>query len=1460
MELTGELVQVCDPTTGRPRGSGFVADDRGTVLTSHEAVAGLGEVLLVGPGDGPRRVGAQAVTALPEAGLALVRAEGLAAVRPLPVTVRDGLPAGRYVRLVARGWRQARVLGDAEVTYGGRPLAGAIALALGTDGMDALRLGGEACGGPVLDAETGAVLAVVCTALHSEHRSGGFAVVLRAAAASCRPLAELLERNAATVPGYGADLNLAGVLRLAGATVAPFLPYDGPEPVERAAVVAELAAFTAGDRPVLALIGAPGTGRTTELASWARRRTLTPAPHPTVFLRGADVLPDDTSLSDAVTRTLWAARGVMAAGQDHAAGGTAADGGTRGMVSAVRDHAPGDTASDGGGTGAPGSGTPADPWGAGGRAPFGPWGAGGRAPFGPWGAGGTSGSAESGAPRAPAAAAPGDPGRVAAAVPGDPERLAAVAPEDPRSPAVAAPGDHRVHAAALPGDAGSLAAAVTGLGAVPGDPRSLAAAVTGLAQGYGRPLAVLLDASEELPALSDHRLAVWTRATVDWLRASGARLVITGRPECWERLGALFPPDALHVPRRPARGLPPALGLGDLTADEAALARVRHGIPTASIAPADARHPLALRLLSGIRAAGVTAGRPTREEIFSAHLDLLCLRTAIRIATPDAPGPGRGVPAGAGSGTPRCGPGPSGTHGWTPDAAQPDPSASHGPPGSGTAFTSGRAGPSAPGARDEAPTADATGRPQPPWPPTGAGTDGAAAEAGQPAAAGPGRYGSPAGPAGHGRRPAAAAPRAPGRPGPGAVDAVRASDGPPGPEYGPEPTAGWPGSGAGAGVSGAAAGGSCGPAGQVYGPGAAGGRAGSGDGAGVMAGWYGGGVGVGGVPGGGGVYGPGVRRLAVRVAGRLHAAARRCLGPGQGELDRETFETLFPRRTGWASAVLAEGLLVPTGTGYRIAHEEVSDWLQAAHLDVPTALDTLVLRTGPATAPAVPRHRIGPVLEALHQLPPPARAARLLQLVTVLTARPAPDADRAWWASRLLRACLLRAADAEPFLPVLHALADHVAEDDAGPGGFGGSFWNRLRLSETARLDLLRRALPADPAEGDRCLDAAGRRLARDPYAVQPLLIQWFGDERRLRGRPGATVATAAQALLHTHRGPALDDLTEALVVAAHPCADELLAALAEEEPSAVCRAVARWAHDARPERRVAAAAYGPAVAAHVRTPADRELLRHAAQALLARPTDATLHGSALAVLLRDPHVRGRYAQQALACFRERGARLPADALVAALPLLPDPDAVFDVLRERADGEVLRALAALTTPALARRAGDLVRDHLARRPEDAPHAAVFVDRRLDQGPAARAVLQPLVAGLLRGPLPVRIALAGVLAAPGGEDSRALRGELADVLLREEQDPRVLEAVLGALARGAAVRDEARTRELLRRTARQLLRAPGGAAVFERSTLQLARTAPRFAVLVARWLAEDTTAGAALLGPGARRTVESLSRT
>ncbi|MGW0885158.1 trypsin-like peptidase domain-containing protein [Streptomyces sp. NPDC002671] len=1276
------LVRIHD-LAGRPRGVGFLADHQGTLLTSHETVDGLPRLVLHAAGDRTCVVDADAVTPLPALDLALVRTEGLD-VEPLPLTVRERIAAGTYVRILAGCWREARVLAATQVTYTATDrfhlVDDALELAIGTAGRDALRLGGGAAGGPVLDADTGAVLGVLGTALHSAQRDTGFAVPLRPADG---PLAELLARNAATVPGYGADLNLAGVLELTATSVG----QDGSpgalarsagrtggavpcplEPVERADVARELDAFGDGGRAVLGLVGAPGSGRTTELAALAARRDRAERPAPTLWLRGADLRDADDSVADAVRRTLErAARIVVAARSAH----------------------------------------------------------------------------------------PADVGDLA------PERLAR------------------------------------------------------LAARAGRPLLLLLDCPEEMPPVLAHRLPQWTKGTADWLRETGARLVVACREEYWERAGAEFPagllhtpagalpasdglsgapagslhaagglshaavgaphapadlshasgglshaavgpPDASgglsrtsvggpqasadlsqvsgdlsqtpadpphapsgplhdlagplhdlagpphalaspshtsadqphapadpphdpadqphappHLPRTPAERhgpLPPCVRLADLTPDEARRARSRHDVPDGALADRDARHPLTLRLYSEVRAAlpDAQAARPVdRHEVFAAYLDLMCLRIAVRLAVE------------------------------------------------------------------------------------------------------------------------------------------------------------------------------------------------------------------------GGLRGTAVRRLAARVAGQVHEAARRSLGPGQGELDRESFEAVFPwgpaparlgGGTGWASAVLTEGLLVPAGGGYRFAHEELADWIQGMHLDLDEALHALVHRPrGPRGAHPVPvpYHRVGPVVQALlllgRQHSPRQLSFKLRDLVEALDQDPG-----SWWAARLLARTLLQVPDATPYTEVLRLLADRVVawsrEQQTVPAEFGPVFWTALAVSGTERLDLLRRLVPADqapseaPAQAERYLDAVARLLATEPAAVQPRLTGWFDDERPLPATPHATVATAAQALLHTHRHGALDDLTEALVDSAHRRADELLDILAEEEPSAVCRAVDRWAHDERPARRVAAVAFGLRTAPHVRSAADRELLRYAALAALAHPADRALHGGALALLVHDPRTRDRYLTEALRHFADGDPRFPPAALVPALATHTGP--VLEAFRARLRGPeapaALRTLADVTTPDLARRIAALVREAVELRPETAGDVAAHVDRRLEQGPTARPVLLPLVTGLLDGgPEQVRAALATVLSAPGTPASRPVRRELLEVLLAHEREPAVLAAVLQTAVRHVdTCVDE--VRGLVHRTGLLLVRTPDGATRFDRGLVDLGRQVPGFAALMARWLADAPDDWAAVVGPSTCRMIENLA--
>ncbi|MEU5629472.1 trypsin-like peptidase domain-containing protein [Streptomyces tendae] len=1239
---------------GRPRGTGFVADHHGTVLTSHEAVDGLTRLVLSTAGDRRRVVAAADVTPLPALGLALVRTEGLG-VDPLPLTVRDRVEAGTYVRIAAGGWREARVLGATDVTYTATDrfhhLGDALELAVGTCGRDALRLGGGAAGGPVLDAVTGAVLGVLGTALSSGHSDVGFAVPLRRAATG--PLAALLAENAATVPAYGADLNLAGVLALTATSVQDGGPHVVPgsgsgaaEPVERTDVTREFTAFTAGRARVLGLVGAPGSGRTTELAALAARRSRGPDAAPTLWLRGADLRDDDMSLADAARRTLARAARIVAASDGPDPGGL-------GDISPDRLAHLARTAGrplllllDGPEEMPPALAHRLPEWTEGTATWLGETGArlvvACRAEY--WEHAGAEfprellhgpDTGEAGPPRA-ALAGPGPGAGVSSS-------WTDLRPARPEAPAGGAP---------APWATGATS------GASPWPRRT--AAPAGPHPGCG-----VVGSSEETGAVgsgpASGGAAPWWRGGIDRVGPlPGAGSGAAGPPDATEAVGSA--PVPAGTPGGGPVGLPPCVRLGDLSDEEAREARVRHGVPEGVLADPDAAHPLTLRLFAEVHAAlsGSPAPAPvTRDAVLAAYLDLMCLRVATRLA------------------------------------------------------------------------------------------------------------------------------------------------------------------------------------------------------------------------GENGLHGNAVRRLAAKVSGQVHEAARRSLGSGQGGLDRDSFEALFPwgpaparlgGGTGWAPAVLAEGLFAPAGSGYRFAHEGLADWIQGTHLDLEEALRALVHRRGTPHATRtlpVPHHRIGSVVEAVlllaRQHGVPQLALTLEELVHALDHDP-----HSWWAARLLAEVLTRVPDATPYTEVLRLLADGIAERGGEghpvPQVFGPGFWTALRLPEATRLDLLRRLVLADGPPhrpGPRHLDTAAGLLVADPAAVQPLLVRWFDDERPLPATPHATVATAAQALLHTHRHRGLDGLTEVLVDSAHRRAGELLAVLAEEEPSALCRAVERWARDERPARQTAAVTHGLRTAPHARTGADRTLLRHAALVLLAGPSDSPLRGGALALLIQDPACRDRHLPRALDHFAAGDPYLPPGAVAAALPTHPEPvlEAFWARLLGPDAGEALRRLVDATTPALADRVADLVGRAVAERPETAGHLAAYVDRRLDRDPAPRAVLLPLVTRLLDdGPEPVRAALAGVLAADGATTGAPLRRGLREHLFAHEHEPAVLDALLHAAARC----EGEELRALVQRTGLLLVRTPEGATRFDRGLVDLARHLPGFAPRLTGWLSDAPQDWAALVGPSTRRTIEQLA--
>ena len=157
------LVRIRD-LAGRARGTGFLADHSGTVVTSHEAVDGLTRMVLeplahsasggasggtfggsvadavVGGAEPARLVSADAVTPLPELDLALVRSDGFGFPLVVAASGRGGPPRCGYPG-AAPGWQWAGRLGRRRVPGGHVHGDGALPSSRRDAGTGALRAG-----------------------------------------------------------------------------------------------------------------------------------------------------------------------------------------------------------------------------------------------------------------------------------------------------------------------------------------------------------------------------------------------------------------------------------------------------------------------------------------------------------------------------------------------------------------------------------------------------------------------------------------------------------------------------------------------------------------------------------------------------------------------------------------------------------------------------------------------------------------------------------------------------------------------------------------------------------------------------------------------------------------------------------------------------------------------------------------------------------------------------------------------------------------------------------------------------------------------------------------------------------------------------------------------------------------------------------------------------------------------
>ncbi|KDN82950.1 hypothetical protein [Kitasatospora cheerisanensis] len=471
----------------------------------------------------------------------------------------------------------------------------------------------------------------------------------------------------------------------------------------------------------------------------------------------------------------------------------------------------------------------------------------------------------------------------------------------------------------------------------------------------------------------------------------------------------------------------------------------------------------------------------------------------------------------------------------------------------------------------------------------------------------------------------------------------------------------------------------------------------------------------------------------------------------------------------------------------------------------------MTIRQGP-----VGRARVGVVVGALRRVGAARGAGALdgwLHRIRLALERAERGGDADWWAGRLLTAGIAGSPEPGAHRQLLELLAARAGHDER----FGPAFWAGLPLPAADRIALLGRLADGSADRAGTVRGSAAELLAADPHTVLPLLCGWYEHA-------GPAAADLADALLFEHRALALDELTEALVAAAHPRADALLGRLAEREPSALCRAVDRWSHDPRPERHVAAAVHALRTAPHAGG-SGAQLLRLAARTLLARDDEPGLHGAALALLVRDPQARAEHLPAALAAYRAGDPFLTDEVLGELVEEYPVE--VLEAVRARLTvpgaraGDGLRALGRAVDPAVVRSGMLFAAELLRERPEQAGQIADHLDRLLEAGRDGR----PLLPAVLAAAPPERARFAPVLAAPGNG-----RAGLLDALLAAEREPEVLGAVVEALAARHAGHPPSRVRELLCRVAD---RWPGADAVLVRCAGRWAG----FARLLADWPAD-----------------------
>jgi hypothetical protein len=150
-------------------------------------------------------------------------------------------------------------------------------------------------------------------------------------------------------------------------------------------------------------------------------------------------------------------------------------------------------------------------------------------------------------------------------------------------------------------------------------------------RGAGQALVVLVAGLNDAPAVM-HNEKHWMSQTLRWLRETGARLVVTCRPEFWDRMRQFVGSDLVY---RPKNSSDEFIRLEDFTTEEAESALRAYGLDRRGLSARDVQHPFLVKVYADMSLESPGTIRSlSRYEALDRFIDVRCKHAAMETDLP----------------------------------------------------------------------------------------------------------------------------------------------------------------------------------------------------------------------------------------------------------------------------------------------------------------------------------------------------------------------------------------------------------------------------------------------------------------------------------------------------------------------------------------------------------------------------------------------------------------------------------------------------------------------------------------------------------------------------------------------------------------------------------------------------------------------------------------------------------